>query len=62
MPRTFAVTLFLLVVSALALAGGAFASGNPDIAALQVGLQKRGLYAGTVDGLAIPSGSIPAHC
>jgi len=54
MPRTFAVTLLLLAVSALALAGGAFASGNPDIAALQVGLARRGLYAGTVDGVLGP--------
>ena len=55
MSRVFAVTLSLLVVSALALAGGAIASGNPDIAALQVGLRGRGLYSGTVDGVLGPS-------
>src|SRR3954449_1697500 len=35
----------------LAFAGGASASGNPDVAALQVGLRSHGLYAGTVDGV-----------
>ena len=55
MPRAFVVTLSLLVLSALALGGGANASGNPDIAALQVGLRGRGLYTGTVDGVLGPS-------
>jgi murein DD-endopeptidase MepM/ murein hydrolase activator NlpD len=54
MIRAFAVTLSSFVVSALALAGGAVAIGNPDIAALQVGLRGRGLYAGTVDGVLGP--------
>lgn len=43
-----------VIVSAfavLAFAGGASASGNPDVAALQVGLRAHGLYAGTVDGV-----------
>jgi murein DD-endopeptidase MepM/ murein hydrolase activator NlpD len=35
---------------ALVLAPAATAAGNPDVAALQVGLQKRGLYFGTIDG------------
>jgi peptidoglycan hydrolase-like protein with peptidoglycan-binding domain len=52
--RVLAATLSLLVVSALALAGGAIAGGNPDIAALQVGLRGRGLYSGTVDGVLGP--------
>lgn len=52
--RAFAVTVSLLVLSALALAGGAAAGGNPEIAALQVGLRGRGLYAGTVDGVLGP--------
>jgi murein DD-endopeptidase MepM/ murein hydrolase activator NlpD len=46
-----------VIVSALAVlafAGGASASGNPDVAALQVGLRARGLYAGTVDGVLGP--------
>ena len=33
------------------LAPSAFAAGDPEIAALQVGLRNRGLYAGTVDGV-----------
>lgn len=51
MSRAFAATLCLLVLSALALAGGAIAGGNPEIAALQVGLRGRGFYTGTVDGV-----------
>jgi murein DD-endopeptidase MepM/ murein hydrolase activator NlpD len=47
MKRTAAVTFFL----ALLLAPGAFAAGDPEIAALQVGLRNRGLYAGSVDGV-----------
>jgi murein DD-endopeptidase MepM/ murein hydrolase activator NlpD len=54
MLRAFAATLSLFVLSALALAGGAMAGGNPDIAALQVGLRGRGLYSGPVDGLLGP--------
>ena len=38
----------------LAFAGSASASGNPDVAALQVGLRAHGLYAGTVDGVLGP--------
>lgn len=47
MTRTAAVTFFV----ALLLAPGAFAAGDPEIAALQVGLRHRGLYAGSVDGV-----------
>jgi murein DD-endopeptidase MepM/ murein hydrolase activator NlpD len=54
MSRVFAATLLFSVLSGLALASGAFAGGNPDIAALQVGLRGRGLYAGTVDGVLGP--------
>lgn len=54
MSRVFAATLTLFVLSALALASGAFAGGNPEIAALQVGLRGRGLYVGTVDGVLGP--------
>jgi len=57
MSRVFAATLclsVLSVLSALALASGAVAGGNPEIAALQVGLKGRGLYAGTVDGVLGP--------
>ncbi|MEK6276318.1 MAG: peptidoglycan-binding protein [Actinomycetota bacterium] len=52
--RAFVVTLCLFVVSALALATGAMAGGNPEIAALQVGLRGQGLYTGTVDGVLGP--------
>ncbi len=36
---------------ALALTAPAQAAGDPEIAALQVGLRQKGLYAGTVDGM-----------
>jgi murein DD-endopeptidase MepM/ murein hydrolase activator NlpD len=36
---------------ALLLAPGAFAAGDPEIAALQVGLRHRGFYGGSVDGI-----------
>jgi murein DD-endopeptidase MepM/ murein hydrolase activator NlpD len=45
--RTAAVTVF----TALLLAPSAFAAGDPEIAALQVGLRNKGLYAGSVDGV-----------
>lgn len=53
MSRVFAITLSLLALSAL-LAGEAIAAGNPEVAALQVGLRGRGLYTGTVDGVLGP--------
>jgi murein DD-endopeptidase MepM/ murein hydrolase activator NlpD len=43
---TAAATAF----ASLLLAPSAFASGDPETAALQVGLRQKGLYAGTVDG------------
>ena len=51
MKRTAAATLF----ASLLLAPGAWAAGDPDVAALQVGLRQRGFYAGTVDGVLGPS-------
>ena len=45
--RIAAATLFLTLL----LAPSAFAAGDPEIAALQVGLRNRGLYAGSVDGV-----------
>ena len=39
---------------ACALSGPAAAAGNPEIAALQVGLRAHGLYGGTVDGVLGP--------
>lgn len=45
--RTAAATVFAFLL----LAPSAFAAGDPEIAALQVGLRQKGLYAGTVDGV-----------
>ena len=45
--RTAAATLF----ASLLLAPSAFAAGDPEVAALQVGLRQQGVYAGTVDGV-----------
>ena len=47
-------TVSVLAVLALGFTSSAFASGSPNIAALQVGLRARGLYAGTVDGVLGP--------
>lgn len=47
MKRTAAATVFAFLL----LAPSAFAAGDPEIAALQVGLRQKGLYAGTVDGV-----------
>jgi len=44
-------TVSVLSLLALGFASSAFGGGNPDVAALQVGLRARGLYAGTVDGV-----------
>lgn len=45
--RTAVATAFAFIL----LAPSAFAAGDPEIAALQVGLRQKGLYGGTVDGL-----------
>ncbi len=50
MKRTAAAALFAFLL----LAPGAFAAGNPEVAALQVGLRQRGFYLGTVDGVLGP--------
>lgn len=42
---------FAAALAAAVLAGPAAAAGNPEIAALQVGLSSRGLYKGNVDGV-----------
>jgi murein DD-endopeptidase MepM/ murein hydrolase activator NlpD len=44
-------TAAISVLTALLLAPGALAAGDPEIAALQVGLRARGLYGGSVDGV-----------
>jgi murein DD-endopeptidase MepM/ murein hydrolase activator NlpD len=53
--RGFAGTLSLTCACALAFTGAAAATGSPETAALQVGLRKQGVYAGTVDGVLGPS-------
>jgi murein DD-endopeptidase MepM/ murein hydrolase activator NlpD len=50
MKRTAAATLFV----SLLLTPAAWAVGDPEIAALQVGLRQRGFYGGTVDGVLGP--------
>jgi peptidase M23-like protein/putative peptidoglycan binding protein len=50
MMRTAAATVFAFLL----LAPSAFAAGDPEIAALQVGLRQKGVYSGTVDGVLGP--------
>jgi murein DD-endopeptidase MepM/ murein hydrolase activator NlpD len=52
--RPRALVLVLTAVSALAAAGPAAAAGDAAVAALQVGLRAKGVYAGTVDGVLGP--------
>jgi murein DD-endopeptidase MepM/ murein hydrolase activator NlpD len=47
--------LFLVVLTALVLAPAAAAMGRSDVAALQVGLRAKRLYAGTIDGVPGPA-------
>lgn len=47
----------LVALAAAALAAPAQSAGDPEIAALQVGLSSRGLYRGTVDGVLGPGTS-----
>ncbi len=61
MNRLLALTLTLAVAAPLAFASATpaaddpeIAAGNPEIAALQVGLRAQSLYTGTVDGLLGP--------
>ncbi|MGH2922243.1 MAG: peptidoglycan-binding domain-containing protein, partial [Gaiellaceae bacterium] len=51
--RTAAASLSAVLAS-LVLAGPAQSAGDPEIAALQIGLRAQGLYAGTVDGVLSP--------
>jgi peptidoglycan hydrolase-like protein with peptidoglycan-binding domain len=50
-----AIIPFLLAL--LVLVGEAAAMGDPDVAALQVALQRQGLYVATIDGVSGPSTS-----
>ncbi len=45
------VAVLGVIAACLALVGPAFAVGNSDLAALQVGLRAQGLYSGPIDGL-----------
>jgi hypothetical protein len=53
--RGLVATLAVLGLFALLGAGDAFATGKPEVAALQVGLRSHGLYRGTVDGVLGPA-------
>jgi murein DD-endopeptidase MepM/ murein hydrolase activator NlpD len=52
--RGFVAIVSMLCLAALAFAGFAGAGGDPEVAALQVGLRERGVYRGTVDGVLGP--------
>jgi murein DD-endopeptidase MepM/ murein hydrolase activator NlpD len=52
--RGLVASLSVFCPVALAFASFASAGGNPEVAALQVGLRERGLYRGTVDGVLGP--------
>jgi peptidoglycan hydrolase-like protein with peptidoglycan-binding domain len=52
--RPRALVFLLTTVSALAAAGPAAAAGDDAVAALQVGLRAKGVYAGTIDGVLGP--------
>jgi murein DD-endopeptidase MepM/ murein hydrolase activator NlpD len=52
--RPRALVLLLTTVSALLAAGPVAAAGDPAVAALQVGLRAKSVYAGTVDGVLGP--------
>ncbi len=49
--KSSVLTLVLLVLVCALAAGPAVAAGKPPVAALQVGLDAKGLYGGSIDGL-----------
>jgi murein DD-endopeptidase MepM/ murein hydrolase activator NlpD len=53
--RAWWATLAVLGLLAASFAGGASGTGNPNVAALQVGLRTHHLFAGTVDGVLGPN-------
>ena len=53
--RASAATLAVLGLLAASFAGGASGAGNPNVAALQVGLRSHHLFTGTVDGVLGPN-------
>jgi murein DD-endopeptidase MepM/ murein hydrolase activator NlpD len=50
-PRPRALVVCLTLFSSLFAAAPATAAGDPAVAALQIGLRAKGVYAGTVDGV-----------
>ncbi|MDQ3822405.1 MAG: peptidoglycan-binding protein, partial [Actinomycetota bacterium] len=52
--RPRALLLLAMLAASLAVAGPARSAGDPAVAALQVGLRAKGVYAGTVDGVLGP--------
>jgi murein DD-endopeptidase MepM/ murein hydrolase activator NlpD len=52
------ITASLVALAAMALVAPAHAAGDPEVAALQVGLRARGVYAGTVDGVMGPATAV----
>jgi peptidoglycan hydrolase-like protein with peptidoglycan-binding domain len=55
MPRRPWATAFLVAAFVCAYSGSATAAGRSPVAALQVGLSARGLYAGPIDGVEGPT-------
>jgi murein DD-endopeptidase MepM/ murein hydrolase activator NlpD len=53
--RASAATLAVLGLLAASFAGGASGAGNPNVAALQVGLRSHHLFRGTIDGVLGPN-------
>ena len=53
--RAWWATLAVLGLLAASFAGGASGAGNPNVAALQVGLRSHHLFEGTVDGVLGPN-------
>lgn len=54
-PRMRVLGILAVAISACALAAPAHSAGDPNVAALQVGLRGQGLYRGTVDGVLGPA-------
>src|SRR5919198_3075184 len=54
-PHRPVLAIVVALVLALPAVASAAPAGNPNVAALQVGLRARGLYSGTIDGQAGPA-------
>jgi murein DD-endopeptidase MepM/ murein hydrolase activator NlpD len=57
-PRMRTAILIAAVLSACVLAAPTHAAGDPEVAALQVALRARGVYAGSVDGVMGPATTV----